>query len=279
MSCNCHSEHCNVSSINVKEIRNKKRSLSSEQKIMIGRIAGSIILLITAVLIDHFAEVNMVHIPFWLNLVMYLIPYFLIGYDILKEAIENIFHGKMFDENFLMSVATIGALVLGEYPEAVFVMLFSQVGELFEEYATDKSRASIAEMMDIRPDSANVIRNGNTETVNPEDVKIGEIIVVKPGEKIPLDGIVIEGNSTLDTSALTGESVPRDALVGNTCISGCVNLSGLLKIEVTKEFGDSTVSKILNLVDNASSKKDKVENFITKFAKVYTPIVVFSALA
>ena len=210
---------------------------------------------------------------------LYLIPYLIIGWDILWKAIRNIGHGQVFDENFLMCVATIGALALGEYSEAVGVMLFYQVGELFQSVAVGKSRRSIAQLMDIRPDVANVERDGEIIEADPDEVAVGEVIVIRPGEKVPLDGVVIEGTSALDTAALTGESVPRDAAVGSELLSGCVNLTGLLKARVTKEFGQSTVSKILDLVENASSKKAKAENFITRFARYYTPAVVFAALA
>ncbi len=209
----------------------------------------------------------------------YLIPYFIIGWDILWKAVRNIGHGQIFDENFLMCVATIGALVLGEYSEAVGVMLFYQVGELFQSYAVGKSRRSISQLMDIRPDVANVERDGQIIEVDPDEVAVGETIVIRPGEKIPLDGVVIEGASSLNTAALTGESAPRDVAVGGELLSGCVNITGLLKARVTKKFGQSTVSKILDLVENASSKKAKAENFITKFARYYTPSVVFAALA
>lgn len=221
----------------------------------------------------------MIHFPLeWINQLIYLVAYVIVGWEIVKKAFRNITRGKVFDENFLMTVATIGAFGIGEFPEAVAVMLFYQVGELFQHYAVDKSRKSIASLMDIRPDFANVEREGNVQKVNPSDVKIGEIIIVKPGEKVPLDGIVIEGTSSLDTKALTGEALPRDVQEGLQVISGCINLNGVIKIEVTKEYGESTVSKILNLVENASSKKAKSENFITKFAQYYTPIVVFIAL-
>ena len=209
----------------------------------------------------------------------YLVPYLVIGWDILWKAIRNIGHGQVFDENFLMCVATVGALVLGEYSEAVGVMLFYQVGELFQSYAVGKSRRSIAQLMDIRPDVANVERDGQILEVDPEEVAVGETIVVRPGEKVPLDGVVIEGASSLNTAALTGESAPRDVAVGGELLSGCVNITGLLKVRVTKEFGQSTVAKILDLVENAASKKAKAENFITRFAKYYTPAVVFAALA
>lgn len=214
----------------------------------------------------------------WINNGIFIVSYLIVGFEILIKAVKNIFRGKVFDENFLMSVATLGAFAIGEFPEAVAVMLFYQVGELFQDYAVDKSRKSIASLMDIRPDYANVIRNGKEEKVDPSEVKIGDTIVIKPGEKVPLDGVVTEGKTTLDTKALTGESVPRDAEKGDTVLSGCINLSGTIKMEVTKEFGESTVSRILDLVENASSKKAKSENFITKFAAYYTPIVVLIAV-
>ena len=214
----------------------------------------------------------------WINKVLYIIAYLIVGFEIVLEAIENIFKGKIFDENFLMSIATIGAFAIGEFPEAVAVMLFYQVGELFQSYAVDKSRKSIASLMDIRPDYANVKRNNEISKINPGEVKIGETIIVKPGEKIPLDGKIVKGNSMLDTSALTGESLPREVKEKDEVLSGCINQNGLLEIEVTKEFGESTVSKILDLVENASSKKSKSENFITKFAKYYTPAVVIIAV-
>ena len=214
----------------------------------------------------------------WINRSIFIISYVIVGFEILKKAIRNIFRGKVFDENFLMSVATIGAFLIGEFPEAVAVMLFYQIGELFQSYAVDKSRKSIASLMDIRPDYANVYRNGRIEKVNPDEVEIGETIVVKPGEKIPLDGHIVEGTTTLDTKALTGESLPREVKQGEEVLSGCINLNGVIKIEVEKEYGESTVSKILDLVENASSKKSKSENFITKFAKYYTPTVVIIAV-
>ena len=234
------------------------------------KIIISLILFIFAMVIKLENEI--------INNIIFVISYLIVGFEILKKAIRNILRGKVFDENFLMSVATIGAFAIGEYPEAVAVMLFYQIGELFQSYAVDKSRKSIASLMDIRPDYANVYREGNIETVNPEEVKIGETIVIKPGEKIPLDGKIIEGKTTLDTKALTGESLPREVSEGDEVLSGCINLNGMIKIEVTKEFGESTVSKILDLVENASSKKSKSENFITKFAKYYTPTVVIIAL-
>ena len=217
---------------------------------------------------------------YFLNrLYLYLLAYLIIGWDILWNAVRNIGHGQVFDENFLMCVATVGALVLGEYSEAVGVMLFYQVGELFQNYAVGKSRKSIAQLMDIRPDVANVERDGQILAVDPDEVAVGEIIVIRPGEKIPLDGVVIEGGSSLNTAALTGESAPRDVAVGGELLSGCVNITGLLKARVTREFGQSTVAKILDLVENASSKKAQAENFITRFARYYTPAVVFAALA
>ena len=214
----------------------------------------------------------------WINKALYIIAYLIVGFEVVSEAVENIFKGKVFDENFLMTIATIGAFAIGEFPEAVAVMLFYQVGELFQSYAVDKSRKSIASLMDIRPDYANVKRNNEISKINPEEVKIGETIIVKPGEKIPLDGKIIKGTSMLDTSALTGESLPREVKEKDEVLSGCINQNGLLEIEVTKEFGESTVSKILDLVENASSKKSKSENFITKFAKYYTPAVVIIAV-
>ena len=213
-----------------------------------------------------------------INNVIFIISYIIVGLDILKKAIRNIFRGEVFDENFLMAVATLGAFGIGEFPEAVAVMLFYQIGELFQSYAVDKSRKSISSLMDIRPDFANVFRNGKIEKVSPKEVKIGEIIVVKPGEKVPLDGNIIEGKTTLDTKALTGESMPKEVVEGDEVLSGSINLNGVIKLEVKKEFGESTVTKILDLVENASSKKSKSENFITKFAKYYTPTVVIIAL-
>ena len=213
-------------------------------------------------------------------LILYLIPYLIIGWDVLWRAVRNIAHGQVFDENFLMALATVGALAIGEYPEAVFVMLFYQVGELFQSYAVDQSRKSITALMDIRPDYANMEGpDGQLEQVDPEDVAVGDTIVIKAGERIPLDGVVLEGSSTVDTAALTGESLPRQVESGDDVISGCVNLSGLLKVRVTKAFEESTVAKILDLVENSASKKAKAENFITKFARYYTPIVVLAAVA
>ena len=234
------------------------------------RIIIAAILFIVATVIDVNAE--------WVNISIYLISYIIVGGDIIKRAIRNISRGKVFDENFLMSIATIGAMLIGEYPEGIAVMLFYQVGELFQSYAVDKSRRSIAEAMDIRPDYANVKKNDEVIKVDPDEVQIGDIIVIKPGERVPLDGKVIEGNSTVDTSALTGESVPREVEVGHEILSGCININGVITAEVTKEYGESTVSKILDLVENASSKKSQSEQFITKFARYYTPIVVIIAV-
>ncbi|MFA6887551.1 MAG: heavy metal translocating P-type ATPase [Candidatus Cloacimonadaceae bacterium] len=234
------------------------------------RIIIGAILFIVAIVIDVNIE--------WLNIALYLISYIIVGGDIVMKAVKNIFRGKVFDENFLMSIATIGAMLIGEYPEGIAVMLFYQVGELFQSYAVDKSRRSIAEAMDIRPDYANVKKNDEVIKVDPDEVQIGDIIVIKPGERVPLDGKVIEGNSTVDTSALTGESVPREVEVGQEILSGCININGVITAEVTKEYGESTVSKILDLVENASSKKSQSEQFITKFARYYTPIVVIIAV-
>ena len=213
----------------------------------------------------------------WLEGVLYLIPYFIVGYDILLKAVKGIFRGQMFDENFLMAVATVGAMALGDWREGCAVMVFYQIGELFQSIAVGKSRKSIASLMEIRPDSAVVERDGKTETVDPFDVRVGEIIVVRPGEKIPLDGVIIEGSSSINTVALTGESAPGDVSVGDSVMSGCVNLTGLLRIKVSREFQESTVSKILELVENSGANKSKSENFITRFARIYTPIVVVAA--
>ena len=234
------------------------------------RIIISLILFIIAFLMNF----NNV----WINNGIYILAYIIVGFEIIKEAVENIIKGKVFDENFLMTIATIGAFGIGEFPEAVAVMLFYQVGELFQSYAVDKSRKSIASLMDIRPDYANVERNGIIEKVDPYDVEIDEIIVIKPGEKVPLDGKVVEGKSCLDTKALTGESLPKEIMEESEVLSGCINLNGVIKVKVSKKFAESTVSKILDLVENASSKKSKSENFITKFAHYYTPIVVIIAV-
>lgn len=215
----------------------------------------------------------------YLRFVLFMIPYLVIGYDILKKAFKGILNKQVFDENFLMAVATVGAILLGDYSEGVAVMLFYQIGELFQSYAVGKSRRNISELMDIRPDYANIEKDGTMEQVDPDEVEIGTIIVVQPGEKVPIDGVITEGTSTLNTSALTGESLPRDAKAGDEVISGCINMTGLLKIRTTKEFGESTVSKILELVENSSSRKSRSENFISKFAKYYTPAVCYGALA
>ena len=215
----------------------------------------------------------------YLRFVLFMIPYLVIGYDILKKAFKGILNKQVFDENFLMAVATVGAILLGDYSEGVAVMLFYQIGELFQSYAVGKSRRNISELMDIRPDYANIEKDGTLEQVDPDEVEIGTIIVVQPGEKVPIDGVITEGTSTLNTSALTGESLPRDAKAGDEVISGCINMTGLLKIRTTKEFGESTVSKILELVENSSSRKSRSENFISKFAKYYTPAVCYGALA
>ena len=215
----------------------------------------------------------------WLQLALYMIPYLVIGYDILKKAVKGIMNRQVFDENFLMAVATVGAIALGDYKEGVAVMLFYQIGELFQSYAVGKSRRNISELMDIRPDYANIEKDGEVIQVDPDEVEIGTIILVKPGEKIPIDGIVTEGTSSLNTSALTGESLPRNAKEGDEVISGCINMTGLLKIKTTREFGESTVSKILELVENSSSRKSRSENFISKFARIYTPAVCYGAVA
>ena len=250
--------------------------MNKKQKKMLARI------LITAVLL---AALNFAPVEGWIRFVLYLIPYLVIGYDILLKALKGIKNRQVFDESFLMAVATIGAIALalyeksGDYTEAIAVMLFYQVGEWFQSYAVGKSRRNISELMDIRPDYANMERNGKLEKVDPDEVGIGSIIVVQPGEKVPIDGVIVEGISSLNTSALTGESLPRDAKTGDEIISGCINMTGVLKIQTTKEFGESTVSKILDLVENASSRKSKSEDFISRFARVYTPAVCYAALA
>lgn len=247
--------------------------LTKKQKKTLVRIIASALLLIAA-----YAVTRLVSMPWWAALIIFLVPYAVIGWDILWRAVRNIAHGQIFDENFLMCIATVGAFALGEYPEGVFVMLFYQVGELFQSYAVGKSRRSVAEMMNIRPDYANVRRDGTLVRVSPEEISVGDVIVVKPGERIPLDGVILSGKSTLDTAALTGEALPREVEENDDVISGCVNIGGLLEIRVTKEFGQSTVSRILELVENSSSKKAKAENFITKFARYYTPCVVGAAV-
>lgn len=244
--------------------------MNKKQKKMLIRI------IIAAVLIVVF---SLLPAEGYLRFGLFMIPYLVIGYDILKKAFKGILNKQVFDENFLMAVATVGAILLGDYSEGVAVMLFYQIGELFQSYAVGKSRRNISELMDIRPDYANIEKDGTLEQVDPDEVEIGTIIVVQPGEKVPIDGVITEGTSTLNTSALTGESLPRDAKAGDEVISGCINMTGLLKIRTTKEFGESTVSKILELVENSSSRKSKSENFISKFAKYYTPAVCYGALA
>ena len=232
--------------------------MESNKKRLI-RIALGAVLFTAAVLVNTNSSI--------IKAVLFLAPFIIIGGDVILKAFKNIVRGRIFDENFLMSIATVGAFLIGEYPEGVAVMLFYQVGELFQSYAVDKSRKSIAGLMDIRPDYANIRKNGQIETVAPDKVAVGDIIIVRAGEKVPLDGVILEGNSLMDTKALTGESVPREAVTGDTILSGFINMSGLLTVRVTKEFGESTVSRILDLVENASSKKSNSENFITKFAR------------
>lgn len=248
--------------------------MTAKQKKVLYRIIISAVLLAAIWIVSEFADM-----PWWLEGLLYLIPYFVIGYDILRKAVKGILKGQVFDENFLMAVATVGAMGLKEFREGVAVMLFYQVGELFQSCAVGKSRKNIAALMDIRPDYANVMVDGNLEKVDPDDVEIGTEIIVNPGEKVPIDGVVSEGSSTLNTSALTGESVPREISCGDEIISGCINLTGVIKVRTTKEFGESTVSKILDMVENSSMKKSRSENFITRFAKYYTPIVCYGALA
>lgn len=268
---------------------NPKNGMTKKQKKMLKRIliASSMLLALQFLSAELLAQVDELLFPSagrWLRFALYLADYFIIGHDILRKAIKGIRNRRIFDENFLMAVATVGAMVLavssdGDYFEAIAVMLFYQVGEWFQGYAVGKSRRNISELMDIRPDYANIENDGKLEQVDPDEVEIGSVIIVQPGEKVPIDGIIIEGNTTLNTSALTGESLPRDAKAGDEIISGCINMTGVLKIKTTKEFGESTVSKILDLVENASSQKSKSENFISRFAKVYTPFVCYSALA
>ena len=244
--------------------------MNKKQKKVLIRIIAAVVLLIALAFVP--AEG-------WIQFALYMIPYLVIGYDILKKAVKGILNRQVFDENFLMAVATIGAIALGDYKEGVAVMLFYQIGELFQSYAVGKSRRNISELMDIRPDYANVEQDGELVQVDPDEVEIGTVILVKPGEKIPIDGIVVEGASSLNTSALTGESLPREAKEGDEVISGCINMTGLLKIRTTKEFGESTVSKILELVENSSSRKSRSENFISRFARIYTPAVCYGAVA
>lgn len=248
--------------------------MTKKQKKVLYRIIISLVLLVAVSIID-----TLVELPMIAQVILYLIPYFIIGYDILKKAGKGILNRQVFDENFLMAVATVGAILLGDFREGSAVMLFYQIGELFQSFAVGKSRKNITALMDIRPDYANIIVDGKLEQVDPDDVEIGTEIVVNPGEKVPIDGVITEGNTTLNTSALTGESVPRNAKCGEEVISGCINLTGTITLKTTKEFGDSTVSKILDLVENSSMKKSRSENFITKFAKYYTPAVCYSALA
>lgn len=247
--------------------------MSKKQKNVLYRIIVSLILLVAVSILDALVEM-----PWILRLALYLVPYLVIGYDILKKAGKGILKRQVFDENFLMAVATVGAVCLGDYKEGAAVMLFYQIGELFQSVAVGKSRKNIAALMDIRPDYANMMVDGKLEKVDPDDVEIGSEIIINPGEKVPIDGVITEGNTTLNTSALTGESVPRDASCGDEIISGCINMTGMIKVKTTKEFGDSTVSKILDLVENSAMKKSRSENFITKFAKYYTPAVCYSAL-
>lgn len=248
--------------------------MNKKQKTILYRIIISAVLVVVVSILDALLDLNV-----WVAAVLYMIPYFVIGYDILKKAGKGILNRQIFDENFLMAVATVGAIAIGEFREGVAVMLFYQIGELFQSVAVGKSRKNIAALMDIRPDYANIVVDGQLQKVDPDEVEIGTTIVVNPGEKVPIDGVIIDGNTSLNTSALTGESVPRDAVCGDEVISGCINLTGTIHIRTTKEFGDSTVSKILDLVENSSLKKSRSENFITKFAKYYTPAVCYSALA
>lgn len=250
--------------------------MNRKQKKVLRRIIASVVMLAVIILVTKLLKIDEKS-P--ISFGLFMIPYITIGYDILKKAFKGILNRQVFDENFLMAVATVGAICLGDFLEGTAVMLFYQIGELFQSYAVGKSRRNISELMDIRPDYANIYVEGNIEQVDPDEVEIGTIIVVKPGEKIPIDGVIVKGNSTLNTSALTGESVPAECNVGDKVISGSINMTGLLEIETTKEFGESTVSKILDLVENASSKKSKSENFISKFARIYTPAVCYGALA
>lgn len=248
--------------------------MNKKQKKVLYRILLSLVFMIGIMILTSYVSLNL-----YIEVIFYLIPYFIIGYDILRKAIKGILKRQVFDENFLMAVATVGAMCLGEFLEGVAVMLFYQIGELFQSVAVGKSRRNIAALMDIRPDYANMMIDGKLQKVDPDDVEIGSEIIVNPGEKVPIDGIIVEGNTTFNTSALTGESVPRDAHCGDEVISGFINMTGEIKVKTTKEFGESTVSKILDLVENSSMKKSRSENFITKFAKYYTPAVCYSALA
>lgn len=248
--------------------------MNKKQKKALAQIISAVVLLAAISLV-----MGKVSVSTYVEFALYMVPYLLVGYDILKKALKGIKNKQVFDENFLMAVATLGAIALGDYKEGVAVMLFYQIGELFQSYAVGRSRKNISELMDIRPDYANVEREGKLEKVDPDEVEIGSVILVGPGEKIPIDGVIIEGETTLNTSALTGESLPRDAKVKDEVISGCINMTGVIRIRTQKEFGESTVSKILDLVENSSSKKSRSENFISKFARYYTPIVCYSALA
>ncbi|MDE7267084.1 MAG: HAD-IC family P-type ATPase, partial [Lachnospiraceae bacterium] len=249
--------------------------MTKKQKKMLMRIIIAFVLLAALMVCE---QMGVLPENIWIEFALFAVPYLIIGYDIILKAARNIRHGQIFDENFLMMIATFGAFGAQDFSEAAAVMLFYQVGELFQSYAVGKSRQSISDMMDICPEYANIEENGTLTQVDPDDVEVGSIIVIKPGERVPLDGIIIEGESLIDTAALTGESVPRRAVEGDEIISGCVNGSGTLKVRTTKEFDDSTVSKILELIENASSKKAKAENFITKFAKYYTPVVTIAAV-
>ena len=269
--------------------RSKNSNMTKKQKKTLGRILVATVMLLVLQLLPETVFSSMDSLLFgagyWVRLALYLVDYLIIGYDILIKALKGIKNRQIFDESFLMAIATVGAIALalyeqsGDYTEAIAVMLFYQIGEWFQSYAVGKSRRNITDLMDIRPDYANVERNGKLEKVDPDEVGIGSVIVVQPGEKVPIDGIVIEGASSLNTSALTGESLPRDTKVGDEITSGCINMTGVLKIQTTKEFGESTVSKILDLVENASSRKSKSEDFISKFARIYTPVVCIAALA
>ena len=251
--------------------------MNKKQKNLLIRIIIAAIFFVPLYLIsEEFIETGL---PKWAVFILFLIPYLLVGYDILRKAFKGIMNKQVFDENFLMTVATIGAIVLGEYGEGVAVMLLYQIGELFQSYAVGKSRRNISDLMDIRPDYANIETEDGIEKVDPDEVEVGSIIVIQPGEKVPLDGVIVEGNSALNTSALTGESKPQDVAAGDEVLSGSINMTGVLKVRTTTEFDESTASKILDLVENAASRKSKSENFISKFARYYTPLVCYAALA
>ena len=262
----------------------KSSGMTGKPKVMLWRILTATVLLLGLQTLGAEAFDQLGAVGRWVRLAVYLIDYLIIGYDILKKAFKGICNRQVFDENFLMAIATLGALALavyenGEYLEIIAVMLFYQVGEWFQSYAVGRSRRNISDLMDIRPDYANVERDGKLEKVDPDEVEVGSVIIVQPGEKLPIDGVIVEGTSTLNTAALTGESLPRDAKTGDEVISGCINMTGVLKIRTSKEFGESTVSKILDLVENASSRKSKSEDFISRFARIYTPAVCYAALA